>query len=244
MLKKLEGIVFRTIKYSESSVICDIYTREYGLRTYIFNGVRKPKSKIAAGLVRPMSILEMEVYHREEKEINRVKEIKPSYLYQQLPYDVIRGSIGLFITELAQRTIKEASTNKILYDFLSSSYQLLDQMEGNLANFHLSFMVKLTQYLGFMPDASAYFDELEGDVFFDYQEGIFVDVEPEHAYHFNPLDSRLLIQFLEAPTLECSKIKLKGVIRHAFIEEMINFYRYYVENFKLQSHDVLHQVLS
>lgn len=232
------------IKYSESSVICDIYTREYGLRTYIFNGVRKPKSRIGGGLVRPMSLLDMEVYHREEKDINRVKEIKPSYLYQKVPYDVIRGAIGLFMTEVAQRTIKEASGNPILFDFLISSYQLLDQMEGNLANFHLSFMVKLTQYLGFMPDGSAYFDQLQGDVYFDYQEGIFVDYEPDHAYHFNPLDSRLLIRFLEAPALECSKIKLKGNTRHAFIEEMIRFYQYYVENFKLQSHDVLHQVLS
>ncbi len=244
MLQRLEGIVFRMIKYSETSVICDIYTKEHGLRSYILNGVRKPKSKIGAGLVRPMSLLEMVVYHREDKDINRVKELKPSYLYQKVPYDVIRGAIGLFMTEVAQRSIKEASSNPLLYDFLISSYQLLDHLEGNLANFHLSFMVKLTQYLGFMPDASAYFEDLEGEIYFDYQEGIFIDRAPAHVYHFSPQHSALLIRFLDSSALNAGNIKLRGVVRHAFIEDMIRFYQYYIENFQLQSHEVLHQVLS
>ena len=75
MLKTIQGIVLRSVKYSESSVICDVYTRELGLRTYIASGVRSKKSNISPNWVRPMALVEAVVYHREKKDINRIKEI-------------------------------------------------------------------------------------------------------------------------------------------------------------------------
>ena len=184
----------------------------------------------------------MVVYHREDRDINRVKEIKPAYIYHKIPFDVIRGAVGLFLTEIAQKSIKEAVSNPELFDFITTSFQMLDSLETRLSNFHLSFIVRLTQYLGFMPEVGDF--ELESsEFFFDYREGEFLAEIPAHTYYFPSHHSRLLLQFLEAPMNECSKIRVTGELRHDFIEDMIRFYQYHIENLKIFSHDILHQVL-
>jgi len=242
MLQNTQGLILRTIKYSETSVICDVFTKEYGLRTYILNGVRKQKAKIGAALLRPMSWVDLVVYHREDKEINRVKEVQPAFLYHKIPYNIVRGAIGLFMTELAQKSIKEAVANPPLYQFLSSAFELLDTLESRLANFHLSFMVQLTRYLGFMPDSSTIENNI--NYHFDYKDGYFLEQTPAHRYYFEKTTSRILIELLSSSMAESTTIRITGALRHQFIEDMIHFYQYNIDNFQLQSHDILHQVLS
>ena len=67
MLIKTQGIVFKSIKYRETSVISDIYTREKGLRDYIFRGVRSKRAKVKASLLQVMSVVDMVAYERTEK---------------------------------------------------------------------------------------------------------------------------------------------------------------------------------
>lgn len=242
MLKTIEGIVVRTVKYSETSVICDVYTKEFGIRTYIVSGVRKQKSRISPNLVRPMALIEAIVYHQENKDINRLKEVKPLYIYQQLPFEIKRGSIGLFITEVIQKTIKESDTNEALFDFLLTAYQILDVLEDKaLNNFHLAFMVKLAAYLGFLPELS----QKMPTCFLDYRDGEFLTEQPSHIYYFNDFHSNLLIQLKQIDFTILHQLPLGNKDRRAFLENLLRFYQYHIENFaNLQSHIILHEVLS
>jgi DNA repair protein RecO (recombination protein O) len=45
MLDKTEGIVLKTTKYSESSVITSIFTKKYGLLSFIVQGIRSSKKQ-------------------------------------------------------------------------------------------------------------------------------------------------------------------------------------------------------
>ena len=62
MIIKTRGILLKTTKYSETSLICKILTEERGLKSYIISGVRKKKGKTSAGLLQVMSILDLVVY--------------------------------------------------------------------------------------------------------------------------------------------------------------------------------------
>ena len=79
MLQKFNGIILRTVNYSESSVICDIYTQELGLNTFIINGVRKKNAKVGTALVRTMSMVAFIAYYKKDAKMNRIKEIRPGY---------------------------------------------------------------------------------------------------------------------------------------------------------------------
>ena len=45
MITKTRGIVLNYIKYGDTSIICKIYTEQFGLQSYIINGIRNSKSK-------------------------------------------------------------------------------------------------------------------------------------------------------------------------------------------------------
>jgi len=227
MLKKVEGIVLRTTKYSESSVICAIYTQELGLRTYIMNGVRKKNSKVSPALLRPMSLVEMVVYHQEEKDINRIKEVKPSFIYEQVPFDVVKGAVGLFMTEVAQKTVREPEPNLSLFNFLVDNYHLLDKTQCSIALFPIWFLVQFTSYLGLVPIVQT--DDTQ--TLFDYAEGRLVDEPPTHQYYFSAEHTQLLSAFLELDYETCSQLQIEHTTRKKLLDDMLKYYQYHIENF-------------
>ena len=107
MIEKVEGLVVRCIKYGESSLIFDLYTRQHGLVSCIIGGVRKSKSRTPAPLFQLMNWLELVLYFKEPSALNRVKECTLLYNYRQVPFDMRRRSIGLFMTEMVQKTVRE-----------------------------------------------------------------------------------------------------------------------------------------
>ena len=72
-LQHTKGVVLRTLKYGETSVIVTIFTELFGIQSYIVNGVRVSTKKGSgrANLFQPSAILEMIVYHNEIKQIGR-----------------------------------------------------------------------------------------------------------------------------------------------------------------------------
>ena len=63
MTHKTKGIVLRTIKYGETSVVVTIFTELFGIQTYMVNGVRTTeKSSAKANYFQPGAILDLVVY--------------------------------------------------------------------------------------------------------------------------------------------------------------------------------------
>ena len=123
MIFESKGIVFRNQKFKESSVILDIYTESHGLLTFVVNGVRKSKARISPSSVQLMSIVDVSGYYKNERSLHRVKDLKLSFLYESLPFDVIKASVGTFMIELSRKCIKEESANPELFQFLVSSFR-------------------------------------------------------------------------------------------------------------------------
>jgi DNA repair protein RecO (recombination protein O) len=66
MLSKTQGIVINYVKYKESSIIAKIYTKEFGIQSYIENGVRSARAKNKIALFQPLTLLDLVIYHKEE----------------------------------------------------------------------------------------------------------------------------------------------------------------------------------
>ena len=149
MLHKTRGVVFRFTKYGESSIIVNIFTEMFGLQSYIVNGVRSRTAKSRIALYQPMTLLELIVYHRENANINRIKEVKCLYPYQSLHLDIRKSAVALFINEIINKTVKEESHADEMCNFMIKSFVTLDQLENQIENFHLRFLLKLSRLLGF-----------------------------------------------------------------------------------------------
>lgn len=154
MLHKTKGIVFRFTPYSETSIIVNIFTEAFGLQTYIVNSVRSKTSKSKIALYQPLTLLQLVVYHKENANILRIKEAACAHAYKSLLSDPKKSCIGLFISEVLNKTVKEQSHANELCNFIYDSLIALDNLERP-ENFHLIFLVKLSKYLGFGPFAKA-----------------------------------------------------------------------------------------
>jgi DNA repair protein RecO (recombination protein O) len=151
MLHKTTGIVFRFTKYGETSIIVTIFTELFGLQSYIVNGVRSSARGSKIALFQPLTLLDLVVYHKENVSVMRIKEVKCLHPYQALTTDVRKSAIGMFLNEILNKSVKEQSHAQELSHFLIHSFQRLDLMEKGYENFHLIFLIKLSQYLGFRP---------------------------------------------------------------------------------------------
>lgn len=239
MLIKTKGIVLRTVKYSETSLICDVYTEQLGLQTYIVSGVRKKNAKIGASLLQVMSLLDIVAYHRENKEIHRTKEIKPAFVYSEIPFQLQKSAVGIFIAELLQKTVKEAIPNAELFEFIWNTYMYLDLTKDSVANLHLTFMAQLAEYLGFMPGGTY---EKEKS-YFDLKEGIYTVEEPLHTYSLSYNQSDLLQQLNNLPITETHNIQLTRYHRQNLLNRLIEFYQLHVDNFQqLNSHEIFKEI--
>lgn len=239
MLLKTRGIVFRAIKYSETSLIVDIYTEARGLRKYIISGVRKARSSVSAGLFQVMSLVEIVAYEREGKDLNRLKEIRPAYIYRSIPFELQKGSVGLFMAEISRKTMREAEENSSLFDFFFRAFQYLDQTPHSVANLHLQFMLELTSYLGFVP-GEAYSSETP---YFDLQEGVFVAETGSHPHFLDPPQAALLNQLLDSSLESCHEVKIGREERRKLLQHLLDYYRLHLEGFpEITAHLILQEI--
>jgi DNA repair protein RecO (recombination protein O) len=240
MLHKTRGIVFKTTDYGESSVIVQVFTEKFGLISYLVNGAKKPKAKIARNTLQPLHLLDLVVYHKTTGSVQRIKELKNNPLLQTIPYDIIKSSIAIFLNEVLYKAVRQQGTDENLFGFIFSAIEWLDHQTSGLANFHLLFLVQLTRYLGFYPDRyladdAAYFDLKDG-VFCRYKPNSVLYLSPPHTQNFNNL---LQLNFERA-----GQLKLSNDDRRYLLQKLLDYYALHIEGFSMvRSHEVLEEVL-
>src|SRR5690606_7155178 len=105
-LYKTDAIALNYIKYKDTSIIARVYTEQFGLQSYIVNRIRTKNSKFKMALFQPFTMLELVVYHHEKKDIQRISEMKSGELLYNLPFDIRKSSIALFLTEILVKILK------------------------------------------------------------------------------------------------------------------------------------------
>ena len=147
MITKTRGIVLNYIKYGDTSIICKIYTEQFGLQSYIINGIRNSKSK-NIGLFQPLNILDLVVYYKKTSGLQRIKESKLDYAYKTLHLDMKKISVCFFLSEFLIRISQNDDDQKDNFDFIKDSLIVFDRLEENYSNFHIQFLIKLSKYFG------------------------------------------------------------------------------------------------
>jgi DNA repair protein RecO (recombination protein O) len=239
------GIVIRTVKYGETSLIVGLYTELFGIQSYIINGVRavSKKGESRAGMFQPGAILDLQVYHNELKNLQRIKEYKWGHLYENIFSDVWKNAVALFMVELLQKTLREPEQNPDLFDFLEDAFIHLDRSEpAVVANYPLFFALHLAGFFG-----ARFADEYEEEnSFLDLQEGAFVADAPVHPHFLAGAYSYATSQLLRARLPEeLREIRLNQEMRRTLLQSYQIFYALHIQDFgTMKSLAVLQEVLS
>lgn len=233
MLHKTRGIVLRTTKYGDTSVVVRIYTEQFGLQSYIINGVRSVKGKGKASLYQHGNLLDLVVYYKEQGGLMRISESSFAHIYEQMPFNIIKGSLLLFYIELLNRIIREGESQTALFDYLFESLIDLDQTDKKIAAHPIWFLLGMSKYLGSYPHIS-------GGRYFDLQDGVFTDLIPRHMAYLSESDTQTLRSCIEPELRNYDQIKLTATERKRLLHQILQYYQHHVADFgEMRSLDVL-----
>jgi DNA repair protein RecO (recombination protein O) len=229
MLQKTRGIALSYIRYRETSIISRVYTEEFGLQSYIVNSVRTARSKNnRIALFQPLTLLDMVVYYKNDRDLHRISEVKTSHPFQSLPFDVSKSTIAMFVTEMLNKVLKEEAGSPPLFRFLVDSVLFLEDALANYENFHLAFLLKLSFFLGFGPESAR---EFESQL-------------RENSYPFLPDDEMetALNAMLRQPL--GSPIRLARASRNDILDALVAYYQIHLDSIgEVKSLPVLRELL-
>jgi len=221
MLYKTRGIVLHSIPYNDRYYIIYMYTEAFGRASYLVSRSRGKKSTVSKALFMPLSILDMEVEHKNKRDLHRIRETKLCFPFNELFTDPVKNVVALFLAEVVLRVVKETEPDPRLFDYLCRSIQLLEISEKGIANFHLVFLLQLLSYLGVFPNTEGY----EEGAYFDMQNGIFQRHLPSHRHYLNREESQVFARLFRISYENMSLYSFSRQERVDIIHRILEYYR-------------------
>lgn len=245
MIHKTKGIVLRTVKYGETSIVTTIFTEGFGLQSYLVNGVRQAskKGQPKAGMFQPGAMLELVAYHNEFKNLQRLKEFRWSHLYQHIFSDVRKNAVALFMIELLSKCLKQPETNAELFYFVEDALVHLDEANDSItANFPLFFSLHLAVFFGFRIN-----DEYSAEKhFLDLEEGTFTGEQPNHQHFLEGREAEAVSHILKImQPEELEQVTLNQDLRRRITQAVEEYYALHISDFgSMKTLPVLREVMS
>lgn len=224
MLVKTKAIVISTTKYQEKSLIVKCLTKSDGIKTYfVHNAFTGKNNKQKSSLFQPLNQLEIEAFHNNKGNMEKLKEVKLYYPYQNIYLDIIKTTITLFLSEMLHNTIKEEGKNETLFDYLENALQWFDSQK-EMYNFHLILLLQLTKYLGFYPQ-----NNTPQNIYFNIYEGIFSNQTALQSLSLE--ESDLFKKLLDLKINSTEKV-FSSNQRRQLLKILIDYYSHNIENSK------------
>lgn len=244
MVHKTKGIVLRSVKYGETSLVVTALTELFGLQSYLVNGVRAipRKGTARANFFQPAAILDLVVYKNDFKNLQRIREFRWAHLYQHILSDVRKNAVALFMIELLGKCLKQPEANPDLFYFTEDALHYLDEASDAVtANFPLFFALHLAVFFGFRI-SDEYSEEQH---YLDLQEGGFTALQPGHPHYLQDREAAAVSHILKImhPS-ELEDLGLNVDIRRRITHALEEYYNLHIPDFgHMRTLPVLREVM-
>jgi DNA repair protein RecO (recombination protein O) len=229
MEHKTKGIIYHTIKYGDSGLIVKIYTDIYGLQSFIINSVRGNKGKIKASVFQPLNLVELVINLKENRSLQRIKDIRIHPAFHTIHDDIVKSSIVLFLNEILYKSIQEPGhADQPLFDFIFHSLEILDLKTEVNPNFHLYFLIQLSKLLGFYPHGEYSLQT----PYFDLKEGNFISSNIELLITMDEGLSKLLYSLMNSSYESLDEIKISSATRKALLNKLLLYFELHLASFR------------
>ena len=236
MLTKTQAIVLHAIKYGETRLIVDMFTKVFGRQAFIVSIPKTPKGKVKKQFFQPLTILEIETDIRPRQQLQKLHDVRLAAPFASIPFEPDKLAISLFVAEFLYYALRSEQRNELLYEYLENSIVWLDGQQSSFANFHLVFLLRLTRFLGFYPNLDDYKD---GD-YFDLRESVFMPMPPVHRDFLHPKEAQKvqLMMRMDFPTMHLFRMSHQE--RNRLLEVSLKYYRLHLPDFpEMKSIEVL-----
>ena len=253
MLIKTEAIVLHSFKFGESRLIVEMFTREVGRLSFAVPIPKTAKGKLKKQYFQPMTLLEVECDVRQRVQLQKLKDAHLLAAYTSIPFSPEKLAITLFTAEFLYHALRSEQQDELLFAYISSSMQWLDAAPAGYANFHLTFLMHMSRFLGFYPNLNSLTPNpspkregglsREGTLFFDLREARFCNTAPLHRDFLQPEEAGMiqLLMRMDFPTMHL--FRLSHQERNRIVDVLVQYYRLHIPQFpELRSLSVLQEL--
>lgn len=239
MVENIKGIVLRTVKYNDTSLIVDLFTQQHGRMSVMASTARVKRSVRSVSFWQPLSMVEFNADIRPQGKLPKPTDVHTYYNYIDLPFSPVKSSLVLFLAEFLSAATREERVNEPLYEYLEQSLQLLDMQECPLciANFHLVFLIHLSHFIGIYPNIE------DTGSYFDLMNGAYTYGQPPHPHYLKPEEARYLPVLFRMNYATMHLFRFSRAARMRILNVLNAYYRLHVPSFPtLKSLEVLHEM--
>ena len=239
MLLSSRAIVLRVIKHTDDTLLAHLLTEDYGRQTVAVRISRSRRAVVPHTLFQPAALVQVMWNKGREGSVVHPKAAQTIYIYTSLPYDPEKSAIAMFLCEVLDGCVRAESDAHALFRYVSGSFQWLDCAEMGFANFHLTFLMRLTRFLGFMPNLSGY----APGSWFDLRAAGYMPSRPLHSDCLPPEEAALLPMLQRMNFANMRLFRMTGAQRSRILQVISLYYRLHMPSFpELKTLDVLGQL--
>jgi DNA repair protein RecO (recombination protein O) len=214
-----KGIVLSKINYSESSLILTIYTLDFGIQNFLFQGGKKK-----AAAIFPLALVECTYYKRPESDLAKATEVNLYISNHQITTEHGKMVLAYFITAIIKACYKHGSHDDYAYKFLEKKICELNDA-SDVGNFPIFFLLELSDVMGISPQVNE-----ENSKFFYLEEGEFSNAVKIHAV----AEEGKHIDYLQLLLNKTSKlIPVNHETRKKSLETLIKYFKIHVSGFHI-----------
>ena len=185
----------------------------------------------------PLALIEISAVHKNNTDLHIGKSVNSYKPVQNITLNPIKSSIAMFLAEWLFHTVRIGEADKVFFNWLIQAVERLDKIKYPV-NFHLWFLKKLSQHMGFYPQGR----KTPKTPLFNLTEGEFTS-ESTSGDLLSDEESELLDVLLNRNYLTIEKTKLNRLNRR----KLLRFYHDYLQtchnnDFRLKSFDILFQI--
>lgn len=236
---KSRAIVLHTVRYNDDALIATVLTPAAGCVPMWVRISRSRRAGVRHTLFRPLAVLDLEWVDRPRAELQRPRSAQVALPLASLPYEPHKAAIALFLAECLYHAVRSEPDTRDLFSYVIRSVEWLDTCPGGFANFHLVFLLRLTHFLGFMPNVA---DARPGD-YFDLRASCFVSSQPVHTDYLVPAEAALVPKLWRMSYATMHLFRFTGEARSRLLGQILRYYALHVPGFaEVKSLDVLKEI--
>lgn len=224
MLLKTEAIVLRTIKFSETSIVAQLFTREKGACSILVKGARSAGKKNTAAIFQPLVLLELDIYWKENAQLNNYKEAQARPVLPGFNSFSTHSAVQPFLAELIYKSLRDSPPDEEVFDDVKKQIILFHHTEKAHIPFFLShFTLSVIKNLGFSIEPVTY----KPNYSLDLDDGIFKRLDEAKSTSVGVEISELIYKMLIG-----EKVDENNPRNYLFmINELLTFLKTHHSNF-------------
>ena len=173
MIASTRAIVLNTHQYGDTSLICNLFSEDYGKLSIISKGARTIKNPNRA-ILQPLNYIELCYYYKSKRNIQFLKEASINNHYYKLKKNYNKLLYGYAVIDIINQTSQAENSCNIIFRL---SHKVLskinNEINGNSELYFVFFQIQLLRYLGYQPiiDRCSKCNRKENLLSYNYSKG-------------------------------------------------------------------------